>query len=287
MEPTTWQQWHEQCVTEANNRVFAVEHAGRRLWIKRAEDKTRRWHLWQDRVSRLPGLGVLRRTGESDGRAALRQEAQTLRRLHAAGVRVPEVVAEGEDWIALSDLGRPLRDQLHAATTPAEATRLALAGVEVLARLHAAGLSHGNAQARNFAGSPDVLGLIDFEEDVQGRLTLTAAQTRDWIFYLMSLERADTRHGVVLDAAVGCAQAVMPAPVRRRLRWLRRVVWPLAALLNPLRHWLGRDGREAVAFGLALRELQNQTEHRRKRLLQIGGTLLATFWAWSQVIDAD
>ncbi len=120
---------------------------GRRFWVKRVER-----------------LSARMRVQKGDPARAFAAEREGLRVLAAHGVPVPEVVAEGPDYLVLPDAGPTLVRLAKDESLP-EAERLAAfrAAGGALARLHWAGLAHGRPAVRDICWDGAVARFIDLE----------------------------------------------------------------------------------------------------------------------------
>lgn len=231
-------------------RVFACEIEGRRIWVKRAvSTKARFGHHFQDVAAVLSGVELFRRTA---GGETLDREVRILRALAKKGVRVPEVLARGDGWLALSDLGDSLRVQLGRLTWPAEVRGLVLTAAHALRHLHANGAWHGSPLVRNIAGEAHRIGFIDFEEDPAARMSEAACVARDVMLFLFSLSRFEKRvPGLMAEAACVLVEG-QGMDVVEQLRAARRALAPLRCGLRPFRRWLGRDVRSLLDLQAAL-----------------------------------
>ncbi|MBQ6655959.1 MAG: hypothetical protein IJM64_01585 [Ottowia sp.] len=177
----------------------------------------------------VPYLKTAPRLGGPAGQAL---EVGRLRALHAAGVRVPQVLhVDGQKgYFVMQWLGREqLADVLQRGAQGA----LALwceAGDELL-RVHAAGQYLSQAFARNIiVGENGRLGgMIDFEDDPVRVMGVSDAQTRNWLDFIHSTLWAPLPQDET-DASLDAWIAAEPPAVQRRfahaccrLAWLRRM----------------------------------------------------------------
>ena len=96
-------------------RVSAFEWQGHKIWIKQAEKvKYSIWLRVAKWLSRLIKNPLISPTLEIDGLKALEIEAKRLKFLCTQGVFVPQLLAQGKDWIAISDTGKPVRELLQS-----------------------------------------------------------------------------------------------------------------------------------------------------------------------------
>jgi tRNA A-37 threonylcarbamoyl transferase component Bud32 len=240
----------EAALLREKGRVFALHASGRRLWVKRAvKTKLRVGHRLQDWAAVLLGVELLRQTA---GGETLDREARILRALAAKGVRVPEVVAQGEDWLALSDLGDSVRVQMDRAATPSELRALVLTAAYALRHLHANGAWHGSPLVRNLVGQSNRIGFIDFEEDPAASMSEAACVARDILLFLFSLSPFEKRVPGILNEAVSVLVNGQGAAVVAHLRAARRAVAPILFGLRPFRRWMGRDVRSLFILQTAL-----------------------------------
>ncbi|MCW8835274.1 MAG: hypothetical protein OQJ99_02770 [Rhodospirillales bacterium] len=235
-------------------RTFSVESEGRTLWIKRpAAHKGNRWHGVQKALAVVMMEPLLTPTLPLSGAAGLAAEAKRLRTLAAAGVRVPEVVAETADWIALGDLGQPLEWALDGIEDERARSRLLDEAADALSALHRSGLWHGAPFVRNMAVGDGKIGFFDVEETVEGSMPDTAGMARDFILFLFSA----TRYLSDADLLVLARRYATSAPegVLLPLLGLGRKAAVLAFFLRPFSGRLGRDLRQGLTTVDTLRAL--------------------------------
>ena len=146
-----------------------------RVWLKRAGPRhgALRYRALAV-VAWLLRLDLLRPVPNPGGKAAIAIEARRLAELAALGLRVPQVLAQQDDALLLSDLGQS-RCQTHslhehleqaAAESPAALITAWREGLAAIAAVHLCGSYLSQAFARNLVLCPDgVLGYIDFEDD--------------------------------------------------------------------------------------------------------------------------
>lgn len=232
-------------------RILRLSHEGQSLVVKRASDQTRTpWVTWiAARIAGSLSPQPLPRQSLalSDQGGLIRIEARRLRSLHAAGVKVPRVLAEGAGWLALEAVGDTLE---HARTDRPrrEWDDLLLRAMDDLAAFHRAGHWHGGSQVKNLMLWQGEIYRIDFEEDIGEHLPLAVAQTLDLVLLVNSCLLLDDR-GEAAWQAMGEALleryfAAHPAAdirrcLRRAMLWLRAITF----LARPWRHKRGRSLR--------------------------------------------
>lgn len=160
--------------------------------------------------------------------AGLPVEAVRLAALHAAGCRVPEILAVDRDAFVMSDAGWTLEDELNPRDDPAACLRWLTLAVTDLTDFHAAGHWHGGAQARNLTLGPEGrLGRIDFETDYDRYLPLSLLQGFDVLLFLSSVTRyvSDDDFDTLSTLCVSRSGAAVRAVLSRALPlvgWLAR-----------------------------------------------------------------
>ena len=176
--------------------VASHRFGSERVWLKKAGPRhgKLRYHLLAAIAGALR-LDVLKPVPNPGGEAAIAIEAERLRQLGAAGLRVPAVLAQQADGLLISDLGqsgRPpvvLQERLDQAAAAGPAALLATwrEGLAAIALVHARQTYLSQAFDRNLVQCPDgTIGYIDFEDDPGETLPLAECQARDWLSYLHS-----------------------------------------------------------------------------------------------------
>lgn len=233
-------------------RVRRIEAGGTRAWRKRYEYEPRRRRLALLRwfVDRL-GIESLRPPPMLRPREARATEKAMIGRLQALGCRVPQIVAEEDDALLISDLGPTLGSLCKREQDPTALARLVESGLEALVDLHRRGGWLNQAFARNLTLSDGRIGFIDLDQDPTTVMGLPAAQARDLLLYAYStavyLESDLPRYSELLSRQLARESTDVAQRLEdslRRLGWLNAVV-PLC----------GRDLR-ALAGLVALRSPQ-------------------------------
>jgi hypothetical protein len=174
--------------------------------------------------------------GGAQGQAV---EVARLRQLGQAGVAVPSVLHVADGYFVMDHV--PGADLASLLPREPEAMRSRWnLGLHFLRDVHARGQCLSQAFARNLILGPRGIVAIDFEDDPLSLMPLAAAQTRDWLAYLLStLWMLPHQQAWVLDELEAALHGAAPA-VRRGLRdTARRWGW-LRRLPNRRRPW-GRD----------------------------------------------
>lgn len=249
-------------VAESSKRVHKL-HGGSELaelpqgtvlWVKRAEPPHPSVLIRLYNLAMTP-VPLLRSVPNPGGVAALHNESRRLHALAAQDVPVPQVVAQGAQWLATTDAGaEPLQARLDRLLHARDDSGVLAAwkqGLRAIANAHARGAYLSQCFARNMVVGPnDRIHFIDFEEDPGEVMTVAQAQVRDWALYVHStaffLQQREPA-AAAMAAAIAAAEAevrTMLVKLMRRLRWLLALV-PDAA-------WLGRDIARARSAGLLL-----------------------------------
>lgn len=244
--------------------VESYRFGGERVWVKKAGPRNARW-----RYALLGGIvgalrmRVLQPVPNLGGADAIRTEAERLRRLADAGVRVPRLLAASPRGLMLADLAG---DRDEVLSLQQEMSRRGDAdtcfadfveGVDALTDVHRRGAYLSQAFARNMVRAADGrIAFIDFEDDPGRVLALAECQARDWLCYIQSTALILGPWQRLDDAIDLLARQLQPTPAfahlvrtARRLTWLRRL---------PDASFIGRDGQRLrnsaqVLHGLVLR----------------------------------
>lgn len=240
-QPGDYAEFLHQMLPRQATAVASHRFDAERVWLKKAGPRHGKWgYRLLGLIAHLLRLEVLTPVPNPGGEAAIAIEAQRLRELAAAGLRVPTVLAQQPNGLLLSDLGQSrssvvvLRERLEQAAAIGPAALLVAwrDGLDAIAKVHERGLYLSQAFDRNLVQCPDgVIGYIDFEDDPGSTLGLAECQVRDWLSYLHStamLVRAaspqaagDHWHAVQADASDAVRERI--AHAARRMRWLRHL----------------------------------------------------------------
>ncbi|GAA4862685.1 serine/threonine protein phosphatase [Luteimonas vadosa] len=228
--------------------VEAILVDGRRAWRKRYRDDPRRLSLAAlDALARAFDLPPLRPPPRHPSATKRKQvEAGRLRALRASGVRVPEILAEDDDSLTLSDLGATLATRLRElAQEPAAVDTLSQAAIDAIADAHARGACIGQPVPRNLSTGDGGIGFFDLEEDPLETMTLPEAQARDWILFAYGIAKHyDARPGVLATLLAEPLQRA-PAEVATLVRRVGRRLHPLGLLAS-----LGSRSMRALAHAV-------------------------------------
>lgn len=235
----------------AGGRIEPVIWAGQPAWLKLSVPQPPAWRYQllagMARLIRQPAMQPVRPAG---GAAGIRNEIGRIRALDAAGVRVPALLAHGDEWLLIGDLGRTTLESLLRHAAPDERLALWQRGADYLAQVHRAGQYLSQAFARNLVWSPAAgLGAIDFEDDPASTMSLAEAQIRDWLPYLFSTAIHFEHRLPELCRALRSVLAAEPQPVSDGVAVaLRRTAW-LRALRRLPQRMQRRDVLKTQCFG--------------------------------------
>lgn len=190
-------------------RVWRLDHRGHSYWIKQRERANLRM-----RLQKAIGAGTFE------------AELAALRQLRACGAPVPQVLAEGPDYFALTHSGetleRILREQLWDAATRRDI--FADAG-RALAALHRQEISHGRPSLKGMCWQDGAVTFIDFEYYSEANNTLRG-HGRDLVLFVVNAMVVGRGPTPELDAALAAYRAADPGGVWEAARgWCRRLRW--------------------------------------------------------------
>ena len=214
--------------------------------------------VWLKRVEQATGLMRLQK---GNGHSAFVAERNALRLLHAKGVSVPEVIAEGPDYLLLPDLGPTLASLLRDSTHPAaDRTKAFVAAGAALAGLHRAGFSHGRPALRDFCWQAGQLRLIDLER-FRNRKRSRLVRALDVVIFTHSWFATGhaAAFGPDLDAALGAYRAAAPAGLWRSVARLVRLLAPLDGLARAVAR-VSKPSKDVQAIPPTLAYLRRVTQ---------------------------
>ncbi len=208
----------ESHLNHSDARIAQLNHRGQFIWVKQPERY---------------GRAVLR-LQKGDPQKAFERERAALHQLGDIGVPVPEIVAEGPEYFAISDCGSSLNLVLSEANLPMdERTHIfGRAGV-ALADLHMRGLSHGRPSLRDICWNGSRISFIDFER-FDWKRPAPKGPAQDVVMLLlnafsMTLERRPEIDAVIAGYRENDTQNVWAEAQRlgRRLRWVNWLTRPV------------------------------------------------------------
>lgn len=219
---------------QSGRHIQPVTWQGQAAWLKLSVPQPPAWRYQllagMARLLQHPAMQPVRPHG---GTAGIRNEAHRLTRLADAGLRVPRLLADDDNWLLISDLGHITLESLIRRADPDARLAHWQRGADYIQQVHRAGQYLSQAFARNLIWSPEHgLGAIDFEDDPISAMPLAQAQIRDWLPYFFSTANYfDDRLPLLCDAIRGVL-AHEDAAVRagvytalRRTAWLRALRW--------------------------------------------------------------
>ncbi len=214
--------------------IRQVEWHGQLAWLKLSLPQPPAWRYQlmagMARLLQHPAMQPVRPHG---GAAGIRNEAGRLDALAQAGLRAPRLLAQGEHWLLMSDIGHNTLETLIRHSDPALQQEYWQRGADYILQAHRAGQYLSQAFARNLVWSPEHgPGAIDFEDDPISTMSLAQAQIRDWLPYFFSTAIHFENRLPVLCAAICSVLEKEDADVRkgvysalRRTAWLRALRW--------------------------------------------------------------
>lgn len=180
-------------LTKHHSRALVFNHEGRRYVVKKLAEKPRKliqtlFMRWL--VKRLTGQPLpLQTLALAAAAGSMEFEANRLKSLAAAGVRVPRVALVTPEFFVLDYCGTVVATLLEDWTPAAWRDELPRLASE-LGEFHRAGQWHGGAQIKNITLLDGISYRIDFEENFGEFLPLTVAQTADLALFLNSISLA-------------------------------------------------------------------------------------------------
>ena len=245
MAESTLESAAQSALSSSPHRTKVFEHEGRRYVAKRLAERPRkllqtlavRWL-----VKRVTGQALpLRTLALSDAANSMDFEANRLKSLDAAGVRVPKIACQTPAFFVLPHCGEVVSAQLEHWQRDEWRPRLQALATE-LGEFHRAGHWHGGAQIKNITLADGVSTRIDFEENFGEFLPLPVTQATDLALFLNSISLAgpidEAEARSLLPQLLAAYASANPDPqireiVRRALRWLR----PILRAAQPFKRW--------------------------------------------------
>ena len=194
---------------------FSVE--GQTFWVKRKEALSLRFRLQKGNAKR-----------------SLEREREALRVFEKEGLPTPRIVAEGDDYFVVRDVGKNIMHFLARHEEDAELRKQVFtAAGKALSDFHLKGHCHGRPAIRDFCWDGTKIALIDFEHFDPSR-NGAKARRNDLLVFAHSALTANRGDFPELAAALGVYRqadtlGVWDDAVRfcRRMRWVDWVTKPM------------------------------------------------------------
>lgn len=250
---------------QAGQHIRPVRWQGQPAWLKLSVPQPPAWrYQLLAGVARLLQQSAMQPVRPHGGAAGIRNEAGRLSALAAAGLNVPQLLAQDDHWLLISDLGHTTLEILIRHADPEARLAHWQQGADYIRRAHQAGQYLSQAFARNLVWSPERgLGAIDFEDDPISAMTLAQAQVRDWLPYLFSTAIYFDDRLPLLCATIREVLAQEDAAVRDGVHAaMRRTAW-LRALRGLPRRMQRRDVQKTQCFGELARLCSQHGAHAR------------------------
>lgn len=234
---------------EPDERTLKLNYDGRTLWLKQAEQpRNLRWQQLGRMMAKLTGNKMFVSALGLGGEAALAKEAARLRMLAEAGISVPLVLKQTEQWLLLSDVGPAVHKWLRRPDTPQQLQRvIVLKAAEAMAQLHELGFWHGRPALRDMAYDGTQISFLDFEEDPAALMTPEQCMARDAFLFVHNLYRnLALNEPQLLDEVIAQYRSQCPQNVWLATRKMVKTMWFSYYLLRLLKPLSGKDGRAAL-----------------------------------------
>ncbi len=207
IDNTQYQQWLESCLLKQQNNIQRHILPNQQVvWVRRSDSHNSIWLyrllgiftllLKADALNPVPSLG---------GKIAIVNEAEALKRLSKAGVRVPQLLAKNDNALMISDFtnSQTLVSVLSQSQQQQDLLANWQLGVQAITDIHAKEQHVSQCFARNMLVCADgQIAFIDFEDAPEKVLSLSNCQIRDWLCYLFStaslLDNEDTRQKAIM-----------------------------------------------------------------------------------------
>ncbi len=227
-------------IAATDQRVSRFEHDGQIIWIKRQEK-----------------LSLRMRLQKGNAQTAFKAERTALHTLQTAGIPVPDILAEGPDFIATADSGPSLQYLLMAQSgTPSERAKAFKAAGEQLATMHAAHLSHGRPSIKDICWKNDHITFLDFERFHAKRNT-PKGHMQDLIMLVFSAYAVTGRDCPEITGAIEGYRANDPDHIwERAARWCHKMRW-VDFVTKPIQWRRAGKAREFKAIPLTLNAFSN------------------------------
>jgi tRNA A-37 threonylcarbamoyl transferase component Bud32 len=186
------------------------------FWIKRPEKLDLRFRLQKGNPEK-----------------AFLRERTAYHEMNAVQAPVPQVGADGPDFLVLPDCGLDLRRRLRREESAGHRRDLLLNASQSLGAFHSLGFAHGRPSPKDMCLVDDQVLLLDFER-YQPQHNTPKGQARDLVIFAFNVAAHSPQMRGTLSEALAAYRATAPDGIWqrahdmcRRLRWVNWVTKPL------------------------------------------------------------
>ncbi|MGB0958818.1 MAG: hypothetical protein ACPGVK_01095 [Halocynthiibacter sp.] len=222
-------------VDATDARVTRLEFNSRVIWLKQPEQLNLRFRLQK-----------------GDSTRAFNAERTALKTLKSHGVPIPQIIAEGPDFIALGDSGTPLNQIIgNEDYSKAERIEIFTKAGQALAMLHQKGLSHGRPALKDLCWDGQQITFLDFERFSEKRNT-PHGHAQDVVMFVFNTYAVAGRDCAELTAAIAAYRSHDTMGIwSRAQKWCANKGW-INWLTKPIQMRRAGKAKEFKAIPLTL-----------------------------------
>lgn len=229
----------EEELTQHTERVFKTTYQNTSCYVKRRiATKRNVYHRFLHVLYYLTRIPFFAVTVADIHQNVCTYEAKKIMRLYQAGIHVPRVLCQTDDYLVIEDCGPSLSKII--SLEPENTQYYLKMAIETLAKLHQTGECHGGSQIRNFTYKDGKVYLIDFEEiidknDFEGMIL------RDIILFLMSLTSNHISEYSIFDLISDYEKTSGISIQKRLLNFAGHLKFIELFTKKPFVKWVGKD----------------------------------------------
>ncbi|MDX9814104.1 MAG: hypothetical protein WC144_06055 [Sulfurimonas sp.] len=237
-------------------RVFSFTHNEKKYWLKHSEvGEANIWHKVLFVLSKLLNNNFLKPTVVVDAKASIQNEAKRLKELDEAGVSVAKLVFSNDDFLVVEDSGEVLSKLIDDENIKDEFKKEPLKKfATTLATMHNLGFYHSRPALRDATYKDDTIYLIDFEENLDGLLSLDEAIVRDGFLLIHTLFRKVLKDELVFEALEHYKKTLKPHLWQNLVDESKR--YNISYFI--LKHTYNMMGKDAKAIFFTLKYLKGE-----------------------------
>lgn len=178
----------EKRASTSNRRVFHLDFEGDCYVVKMQQKKRSKIGYYiLTMIAKVFSIPALRGIPILGGKLTQDIEIKRLASLSAAGILVPKVVYEGQNYFVMSCLGNSNFDFLLKNPGPQSLVFYWKQALAAILDVHHKGAYLSQALVRNMIAQEGLsVGFVDFEDDPGAVMPINLAQTRDWLLCILS-----------------------------------------------------------------------------------------------------
>ncbi|MFV0480970.1 MAG: hypothetical protein ACK5LP_03200 [Campylobacteraceae bacterium] len=223
-------------------RSFSFFYEDKKIWVKQpALGEANIWHSILSLSYKITKNPLFVPTIVTNPKESLAYEARRIEELKLSNVSTPEVLVKNKDYLALSDVGKPINYFITSPTYTINRKKEIVENMSLtLANMHNNGIYHSRPALKDITCKNDTISFIDFEENLEKTLTKEQAIIRDSCIYVHALSKS-IKDNYIRKVALDTYKANLDEKIINETKSLVQKYSKIFDYTRPFYQFLGRD----------------------------------------------